>query len=366
MSPSLTRVRSKYFLALFSASFLILKNSLQASPTSPILSVILLSSRRYDTLNSICERFPIEIMDMFSVKALKYVNLITGNLHNSGKENHTMDSVALVKFQGDLKKTLTEGIDLIGGLGSLKSPVIIKPNICTGDDRTGVANTSVAVVQALVTLFLEKDRNLSIKIVESDSGAKFADEAFEAFGYKVLEKEMKSEGFDVSLINLSHSSTAPVQLDGLYLKDPELPTLVAEPGFCVSLAVAKTHGLTFITGTLKNLFGLLPKKDKFIYHPHLSEVIVDLNRIASPKLCIVDARVGLEGWEGPRTRPLNAFIIGRKPVSVDSTMAKIMGFNPEKIHHLLEAAKFDLGMLNPRVTGCSIESIKVQFNPPTT
>ena len=277
-----------------------------------------------------------------------------------------MDSVALVKYEGDFKNTLQEGINLTGGLGAVQSPVVIKPNICSGEDKTGFANTSVKAVEALITLFLEKDRDLSIKIVEADSGAKWADEAFGTFGYKALEKEMKSKGFDVSLVNLSHSPTATVKLDGLYFKDPELPTLITEPSFFVSLAVAKTHGLTFITGTLKNLFGLLPKKDKFVYHPNLNEVIVDMNRIVKPKLCIVDARVGLEGWEGPTMRLLNAFVIGRKPVSVDSTMARVMGFNPAKIRQLVEAEKFELGTLNPKVIGSSIESIKVQFNPPTT
>jgi uncharacterized protein (DUF362 family) len=275
-----------------------------------------------------------------------------------------MDSVALVKYEGDLKNTLQQGIDLTGGLGAVKSPVVIKPNICAGEDKTGFANTSVKVVQALITLFLEKDRKLSIKIVEADSGAKWADEAFETFGYKALEKEMKSRGFDVSLVNLSNSPTATVKLEGLYFKDPELPTLITEPCFFVSLAVAKTHGLTFITGTLKNLFGLLPKKDKFVYHPHLNEVIVDMNRIVKPKLCIVDARVGLEGWEGPTKRLLNAFVIGRNPVSVDSTMARVMGFNPAKIRQLVEAEKFDLGTLNPKIIGSSVESVKVQFNQP--
>lgn len=271
-----------------------------------------------------------------------------------------------MKYEGDLGKTLEEGIDLIGGLGALKSSFIIKPNICAGEDRTGFAVTNVKVVEALITLVLEKDRNLSIKIVESDSGSKFADEAFETFGYKSLEKEMRSLGFDVSLVNLSRSPTAPVKLEGLYFKNPELPTVITKPSFFVSLAVAKTHGLTFITGTLKNLFGLLPRKDQFVYHPYINEVIVDLNRIVRPDLCIVDARVGLEGWAGPRARRLNAFIIGRNPVSVDSTMARVMGFNPEKIRQLLEAEKFDLGTLNPKVLGANVESIKVQFNPPTT
>jgi len=284
---------------------------------------------------------------------------------NYGNGDLVMDSVALVKHCGDLRRTIEEGIDLINGLEALKSPFIIKPNLCAGEDRTGFAVTNVKVVEALLSLVLEKDRNLSVKIVESDSSSKFADEAFETFGYKRLEEEMKSLGFDVSLVNLSRSPTAPVKLNGLYFKDPEAPTIITQPSFFVSLAVAKTHYLTYITGTLKNLFGLLPRKDQFVYHPYINEVIVDLNRIVRPDLCIVDARVGLEGWAGPRTRRVNAFIMGRNPVSVDSIMARVMGFNSKKIRQLLEAEKFDLGTLNPKVLGSNIESIKVPFNPPT-
>jgi uncharacterized protein (DUF362 family) len=275
------------------------------------------------------------------------------------------DSVALLKYNGDFKKTLEDGLDLINGLRTLKSPLIIKPNICAAKDKTGFAVTNVKLVEALIMLVLEKNRDLSIKIVESDSTVKYADDAFEMFGYNRLIENMRCLGFDVSLVNLSCSPTAPVQLDGLYFHDPELPTDIIESSFFVSLAVAKTHDLTFITGTFKNLFGLLPRKDKVSYHPHINEVIVDLNRIVRPDLCIVDARVGLEGWAGPRARRLNAFILGQNPVSVDSIMARIMGFNPEKIHHLLKAEQFHLGTRNPQVFGESVESMKVQLNPPT-
>jgi uncharacterized protein (DUF362 family) len=276
-----------------------------------------------------------------------------------------VDSVALVKCEGDVGKILEEGIRLLGGLGVSKSPFIIKPNICASVDKTGFAVTDVKVVDALINLILKEDRNLSIRIVESDSESKFADEAFEKFGYKSLEEKMRNLGFDVSLINLSHLPTVSVKLDGLYFKNPELPNVITEPKYFVSIAVAKTHYLTFITGALKNLFGLLPRKDQSFYHANINEVIVDLNRLVRPDLCIVDARVGLEGWEGPKTRRLNTFILGRKPVSVDATMARIMGFKPEKIRHLVEAEKYDLGSLNPKILGESLKSTTVKFNPPS-
>jgi uncharacterized protein (DUF362 family) len=150
----------------------------------------------------------------------------------------------------------------------------------------------------------------------------------------------------------------------MYFRNPDLPKIIIEPHYIISIAVAKTHNLTFITGNLKNLFGLLPRKNQSYYHSQINGVVVDLNRLVQPDLCIVDARVGLEGWNGPRSRCLNTFILGKKPVSVDATMARAMGFEPERIRHVVEASKYDLGTLNPPIRGQSIESVKVQFKPP--
>jgi uncharacterized protein (DUF362 family) len=276
-----------------------------------------------------------------------------------------MDSVAIVKHEGDVAKALEQGIRLLGGFGALSSPVIIKPNICAEVVKTKCAVTDVKVVEALIRLVLREDQGLSIEIVESDSESKFADEAFETFGYKRLEEEMQESGFDVTLVNLSQSPTVLVKLDGQYFQNPELPDVLMESSYFISLAVAKTHYLTFITGALKNLFGLLPRKDQAVYHSKIDAVLVDLNRLIRPNLSIVDARVGLEGWEGPTTRRLDRFIIGRTPVSVDATLARMMGFTPETIRHLVEAQSHGLGSLNPTIVGESLASSAVKFNPPS-
>ncbi len=259
--------------------------------------------------------------------------------------------VALVKDENNIEQSLKMGIELINGFQDLKSPVIIKPNICTLNDKTGFAVNDVRVVEALLNLIFKEDRDLSIKIVESDSMSKFADEAFEKFGYRNLEETMQLAGFDVSLINLSQSPTIETDFEGNYFKNPNFPDILVDPHFFISLAVAKTHYLTTLTGTLKNLFGLLPRKDQSFYHPHINDVIVDLNRFIQPDFCIVDARVALEGWNGPKSRRLDRFIIGKTTVATDATMARIMGFKPEEIQHLTEAESYNLGSLSPKVVG---------------
>ncbi|MFX0171204.1 MAG: hypothetical protein ACFE9L_04735 [Candidatus Hodarchaeota archaeon] len=89
-----------------------------------------------------------------------------------------LDTVALVKYENNIRKTLETGIGLINGFKNLRSSVLIKPNICTQVDKTGFAVNDVQVVEALINLILKENQDLSVKIVESDSMSKFADEVF--------------------------------------------------------------------------------------------------------------------------------------------------------------------------------------------
>jgi len=275
-----------------------------------------------------------------------------------------VSSVALVKCKSSVSKALQEGLEHIGGFGVLDSPVLIKPNICTISDDTGYSVTRVEVVKALIELLTQTDEDLSIKIVESDSQSKFAEEAFEKFGYKKLCDDMDDLGFDVRTIDLSKDPLMKLQFVGDYFENPELPDTVLNAGYFISVAVPKTHYLSFVTGALKNLFGILPRKDQAYYHSKIDEVIVDLARIIRPNLCIIDARIGVEGWNGPKTRKLDAYIVGHGAVSVDATMARIMGFEPEQIRHIMDSYDYDLGTIDPTVLGESIESIAVKFKPP--
>ncbi|MHA1637891.1 MAG: DUF362 domain-containing protein [Candidatus Thorarchaeota archaeon] len=275
-----------------------------------------------------------------------------------------MDAVAIVESGQDIKKNLLEGLQLLEGFGTLKPQVIIKPNICTISDGTGFSITDVNVVESVVELVLKENEALSIKIVESDSQSKFADDAFEKFGYKQLVEKHTNAGFDVSLVDLSRPPFAKLKVEDAHVNTLELASILFEPNYFISIAVAKTHENTFLTGVLKNQFGLLPKKEKGLYHPTIDDYIVDLNRFAKPDLCIIDARTGVEGWNGPKTREMGCFILGHKPVSVDATMARVMGFEPSKVSHIMKSSKYNLGSLNPQIRGLDIDSVRVKFKAP--
>ena len=275
-----------------------------------------------------------------------------------------MDTVALLKIRGSFNETLREAIRLIGGLNGLEPPLIMKPNICAGNDHTECANTKVEVIEALVDEILLDNRDIEIRMVESDSMSKYADKAFERYGYKDYVDRLSSQGANITLTNLSKSPLTVFDFEGAYFKKPELPVILSDAGTIVSVALAKTHSLTMITGALKNLFGFLPRKDQAFYHPDIHEVIQDLNDMFRSSLCLIDGRMGLEGVISGKPKSLGCIILGRNPVSVDAVMARVMGFEPEKIRHIVEAEKIGLGSMNPEVVGDMVEDCRVEFKTP--
>lgn len=274
-----------------------------------------------------------------------------------------IDTVAFLRCRGSFEETLGKAVKIIGGL-DIKSPLVLKPNICTGDDHTGYANVKAEAVEAFVDVILSMDPDTEIRIVESDSASKYADAAFERYGYADLVDKLRSRGADVSLVNLSKTPLTRFRFDGRYFKDPMLPAPLADAGGFASVALPKTHSLTMVTGSLKNLFGLLPRKDQGFYHPDIHEVILDLNTLFRCSLCLIDGRTGLEGVISGRPRRLGCVILGRNPVSVDAIMARAMGFDPTRIRHIVEAARHGLGSLNPRVVGDDLEVSRVEFKAP--
>ena len=101
-----------------------------------------------------------------------------------------------------------------------------------------------------------------------------------------------------------------------------------------------------------------------VYHSRIHEIITDLARILRPELNIVDARVGVEDWNGPITHKIDAFIFGRQPVSVDAVMTSIFELNPNDVLHLVKSSKHDLGLLEPSVVGEKVEDMSVKFSHP--
>lgn len=276
-----------------------------------------------------------------------------------------MTRVAITKAKSykDCTKAIDEGLNLIGGLQveNPSKPIVIKPNLCIDTDPTNGANTNVEVVDGLIQNLRRTGHSNPIRIVESDSVAKTAKSAFEKLGYNRLAEERRKLGEDVKCLDLTAEPTTNVRLDGAFFREVELPTILLGERTYISISKIKTHGFTTITGIMKNQFGCLPTQAKSQFHKKIDQVILDLNSAITCDLCIADGIVALEGVTTGTPRNLGVLLFGRDPVAVDSTQARLMGFDPAKIKHLRLAEKAGLGNIDPEIVGTDVSSVSYRF-----
>ena len=81
-----------------------------------------------------------------------------------------------------------------------------------------------------------------------------------------------------------------------FMPEVSVSTAVLEADIVISLPKFKTHGLTVVTGAIKNSYGFLPGAQKARLHKaagcaeRFHEMLVDVFRLRVPDLFLVDAR----------------------------------------------------------------------------
>jgi ferredoxin len=129
----------------------------------------------------------------------------------------------------------------------------------------------------------------------------------------------------------------------------------------INLPKLKTHVLTFYTGAVKNLYGVIPgtrKREPHLFAPGVadfSSVLVDVLELVQPGLTILDGVLGLAG-NGPgikgAPRWYGCLAASADPVAVDSVIARSLGYRTGEILHL--------GLANARGEGVSdLDAIRV-------
>jgi uncharacterized protein (DUF362 family) len=159
---------------------------------------------------------------------------------------------------------------------------------------------------------------------------------------------------------------------GRYTRLPTLtfPVSLRQADWVVSLAKMKTHHWAGVTLSMKNLFGVMPGSfygwPKNVLHwEGIEKCILDINTTLRPHFAIIDGIVGMEG-DGPimgNPRDAGVLLMGRNPLAVDATGARIMGIDPWKVPYLAEASG-NLGTIREtfiRQRGETITSVRTDF-----
>ncbi len=221
--------------------------------------------------------------------------------------------------------------------------VLIKPNVLRASEaREGIV-THPAVLRAVV----DKVETMGpASIVVGDNPG--------LFDYGANEESFKKTGLMEAAKgyyqNIGNDSLQ-VDFNPDFLPAVSLSRMVLEAEIIISLPKFKTHGLTVLTGAIKNSYGFLPGAQKAKLHQaagspeRFHELIVDVFQLRVPDLFLVDAVVGMEG-NGPASpdlRNIGLILASDNAVALDAVMAAMMGCEPGRLRFLKKAKKVGLG-----------------------
>lgn len=221
--------------------------------------------------------------------------------------------------------------------------VLIKPNVLRISEAAEGIVTHPAVLRAVV----EKVETLGpAAIVVGDNPGLFNyganEESFQKTGLMEAAK-----GYYQNIGN--HS--LQVDFNPEFMPTVSLSRIVRDAEIIISLPKFKTHGLTVITGAIKNSYGFLPGAQKAQLHKaagnpeRFHEVIVEVFRLRVPDFFLVDAIVGMEG-NGPASpdlRDIGLILASDNAVALDAVMATMMGCAPGHLLFLRQAREAGLG-----------------------
>ena len=126
---------------------------------------------------------------------------------------------------------------------------------------------------------------------------------------------------------------------------------VLEADVYISLPKFKTHGLSLLSGAIKNNYGIIPGALKAKLHAisgnpeTFNRLLVDIYALRVPDLIIVDGVLGMEG-NGPASvelRNVGKILAADNGVAVDAVIASMMGVLPEQVPLLVFATEKGLG-----------------------
>jgi len=266
--------------------------------------------------------------------------------------------VSLVKADicSDFKKAIGRSFDLIGfHFPPNLQRIVVKPNMCCYSDYSTGITTDPKIIAELIDFLRENiSSDVQISIVESDASAVKFKYSSKILGYEKMSKEK-----NVKLVNLTEDSNEEVKVRvANHSYTFLLPSTIKDADLFINLPKMKyMEGPPEISCALKNIYGCNPYPNKFKYHPYLDEVIVGLNKIMKPDLCLVDGVI----VRGKYTKKLGLIMASSDPEAIDSAAARIMGLNPKKIDHIVLAEKEGVGNMNFNVVGESLQFFAKQF-----
>jgi uncharacterized protein (DUF362 family)/Pyruvate/2-oxoacid:ferredoxin oxidoreductase delta subunit len=257
-------------------------------------------------------------------------------------------------------------IDLLGGMNAfvrMGDRVLIKPNLLVAREPGKAVTTHPSVVKAILQLVRDSG---GIPVVgDSPAFGGLSRVASKAGIYEVVRK------MGCELVDFTDVTQVQGGHQGVF-RTLEVAKAVMDCDLLINLPKLKTHCMTTMTLSVKNLFGCVPGVRKVQWHlkagvnrRYFAQMLVDLYGVIRPGLNVVDGVVGMEG-DGPNggdPREIGLIFAGADGIAVDSVICGVVGRAPLDL--LTNRIGSDLGLgvgilRDIEVVGEAIEEVQVK------
>jgi uncharacterized protein (DUF362 family)/ferredoxin len=285
---------------------------------------------------------------------------------------NTRVSIVRCSDYSNVKSTIKQSLDLIGGLEKIVSPgkrVLLKPNVLAIRPPEDAVTTHPAVISAMCELVLDVG---GVPIIGDGSGIIKPGATTTSQAFKVSGIEAVATRYGAELINFETYGYSEVDVPGgrqfsrLYISKA-----VLEADVIISLPKLKTHELMLYTGAVKNFFGTIPQKNRKQAHSfedrnRFGEAVVDIYSIVKPHLAVMDGVVGMEGNGPSNGKPVSASVIlaSYDCAALDIVASELMGIDPLTVPTNKAALSRGFGTERPEIVGVPLKDVKIRFKSP--
>ena len=213
--------------------------------------------------------------------------------------------------------------------------VTIKPNLLMKRKPEEFTTTHPSLIEGVI-LYLQRAGITDITVADSPGGL-YTPSAlkgiYEASGMAaVCEKTGAKLNFDTGFQNVVNEQAQLV-------KSFPIINPVAQADFLIDVCKLKSHGMTGLSGGVKNLFGCIPGLTKPEFHWRFPQkelfcqMLVDLCQTVRPDIVLTDAVVSMEG-DGPSggtKRETGMILASDSPYDLDYYLTWLIGLEAEQI-----------------------------------
>ncbi len=248
------------------------------------------------------------------------------------------------------------------------SKVLLKPNMLSPHPPEASVTTHPLLVQLIASVL----RDFGNDVYIADSPAGINNKSMSRL-WKITGMEEAARASGAELININ--SRGLVERKGIS-RNFFFTDFLDEVDYVVNLPKLKTHGLTLITGAMKNVFGLIPGIQKGEFHVRFpnpadfSENMVEIYAAVRPHFTIMDGISILEGngpSSGGKVRYAGYLFAGTDGVAVDALAARSLGIDPLSVEMIRFAREKQIGetdLKNISISGSPLTHIQAEIPAP--